>query len=186
MHPLHRLALAVAVGLALLLSSCSGGHDSDSSEHGSSESERDDGDEESGSQFAKDDVYDKTRSGARLILSYDADADAFVGTVENTTSDVLSQVRVEVHLSNGVELGPTTRKTSHQAASPRSSSPPRAKNSNLGAPTQKLAGMSTDPAAKATKDRESTAAQNSKGTPVQASTAADGGLAPGVRFELTT
>ena len=28
--------------------------------------------------------------------------------MENTTSDTLSQVRVEVHLSNGVELGPTT------------------------------------------------------------------------------
>ena len=137
MHPIHHLALAAAVGLALLLSSCSGGHDSDSrehgiseserdagsgehgssesnghdsesGEHGSSESERDDGDEESGTQFAKDSVYDETRSGARLILSYDADADAFVGTVENTTADTLSQVRVEVHLSNGVELGPTT------------------------------------------------------------------------------
>jgi len=28
--------------------------------------------------------------------------------VENTTNGVLTRVRVEVHLSNGVELGPTT------------------------------------------------------------------------------
>jgi hypothetical protein len=28
--------------------------------------------------------------------------------VENTTDIILKQVRVEVHLSNGVELGPTT------------------------------------------------------------------------------
>ena len=29
------------------------------------------------------------------------------GTVENTTDETLKQVRVEVHLSNGKELGPT-------------------------------------------------------------------------------
>ncbi len=28
-------------------------------------------------------------------------------TVENTTNSVLSRVRIEVHLSNGTELGPT-------------------------------------------------------------------------------
>lgn len=35
-------------------------------------------------------------------------SNAFVGTVENTTSATLNRVRIEVHLSNGVELGPTT------------------------------------------------------------------------------
>ena len=104
MRPLPRLALAAAVGLALFLSSCGDGHDSESGEHSSSESA---GGEESGTLLAKGDTYDRTRSGARLILSYDADADAFVGTVENTTADMLSQTRVEVHLSSGVELGPT-------------------------------------------------------------------------------
>ena len=49
------------------------------------------------------------RNGARLILSYDAASNSFKGTVENTTSNVLTRVRVEVHLSNGAELGPTTR-----------------------------------------------------------------------------
>ena len=120
MHPLPRLALAAAVGLALLLSSCGDGHDSESGEHsssesagaaggehGSSESAGAAGCEESGTLLAKGDTYDRTRSGARLILSYDADADAFVGTVENTTADMLIQTRVEVHLSSGVELGPT-------------------------------------------------------------------------------
>jgi hypothetical protein len=29
--------------------------------------------------------------------------------VQNTTSRILSEVRVEIHLSNGVELGPTKR-----------------------------------------------------------------------------
>ena len=41
-------------------------------------------------------------------MSYDASTNAFTGTVENTTSSVLTRVRIEVHLSNGVELGPTT------------------------------------------------------------------------------
>ena len=48
------------------------------------------------------------RGGARLILSYDASSNSFTGTVENTTSNVLTRVRIEVHLSNGTELGPTT------------------------------------------------------------------------------
>ena len=64
--------------------------------------------EESGQQFAKNETYDKVRHGARLILSFDANTNTFVGTVENTTNQTLSKVRVEVHLSNGIELGPTT------------------------------------------------------------------------------
>ncbi|MYE89263.1 hypothetical protein F4X33_09745, partial [Candidatus Poribacteria bacterium] len=35
---------------------------------------------------------------------------SFVGSVENTTGNILKNVRVEVHLSNGTELGPTTPK----------------------------------------------------------------------------
>lgn len=65
------------------------------------------GDEESGQQFGLADTYDKVRAGARLTLSYDAAANAFTGTVVNTTNATLPQARVEVHLSNGVELGPT-------------------------------------------------------------------------------
>lgn len=64
--------------------------------------------EESGTQYLKSETYDEIRNGARLILNYDANMSAFVGTVENTTNQTLSQVRVEVHLSNGTELGPTT------------------------------------------------------------------------------
>ena len=65
-------------------------------------------DEESGQQFTINETYDNVRNGTRLILNYDASTSAFVGTVENTTNQTLSQVRVEVHLSNGTELGPTT------------------------------------------------------------------------------
>ena len=66
--------------------------------------------EESGQQFAKGETYDNVRNGARLMLNYNPNTSAFVGTVENTTNQTLSQVRVEVHLSNGTELGPTTPK----------------------------------------------------------------------------
>lgn len=64
--------------------------------------------EESNVELALDDQYNKVRNGARLILSYDAQSNSFKGTVENTTNETLEQVRVEVHLSNGKELGPTT------------------------------------------------------------------------------
>ena len=66
--------------------------------------------EESGTQYLKSDTYDEIRNGARLILNYDAGQEAFIGTVTNTTNATLTRVRVEVHLSNGVELGPTTPK----------------------------------------------------------------------------
>ena len=72
----------------------------DGSESGSEEG--------SGAQLAPDETFDMVRGGARLVLSYDAASNSFRGTVENTTSSVLTRVRIEVHLSNGTELGPTT------------------------------------------------------------------------------
>ena len=82
----------------------SGGEGTEGSESGSG------GEEGSGAanMLALDETFDMVRGGARLILSYDAPSNSFKGTVENTTNGVLSQVRIEVHLSNGVELGPTT------------------------------------------------------------------------------
>ena len=68
-----------------------------------------DGEEGSAADIlAPDETFDAIRGGARLILNYDASSNSFRGTVENTTDGVLERVRVEVHLSNGTELGPTT------------------------------------------------------------------------------
>ena len=64
--------------------------------------------EGSGAQLAPDETFDMVRGGARLIMSYDAAANSFKGTVENTTNQTLARVRIEVHLSNRTELGPTT------------------------------------------------------------------------------
>ena len=65
--------------------------------------------EESGTQFGLDEVYDELKKGTHLVLAYDAEAKAFKGTVENVGNELLERVRVEIHLSNGTELGPTTQ-----------------------------------------------------------------------------
>ncbi len=65
------------------------------------------GEEESGMTLALDATYDHVRAGAQLVMSYDASISTFVGWVQNTTQETLCRVRVEVHLSNGTELGPT-------------------------------------------------------------------------------
>ena len=83
------------------------GGKSESGEHGEG-TEEGEGGEESGAQYGMDETYDEVRAGARLSISYDRSSNTFTGTVENTTGDTLKRVRVEVHLSNGIELGPTT------------------------------------------------------------------------------
>ena len=75
---------------------------------GGSESSSGGSEEGSGAMLAPDETFDMVRGGARLIMNYDAASNAFIGTVENTTNNTLTNVRIEVHLSNGVELGPTT------------------------------------------------------------------------------
>ena len=84
-----------------------GGMEGSGEHDGDGESSEGDG-EESATQYGPGDTYDVVRAGARLVLRYDAAAQTFTGTVTNTTTATLSRVRVEVHLSNGVELGPTT------------------------------------------------------------------------------
>ena len=107
----------------------SGGHDS-----GGEGSEG--GGEESATQFGPGETYDMVRAGARLILRYDAATQTFGGSVENTTGFPLSRVRVEVHLSNGVELGPTT---------PRDLAPGAKIDITLPAPGQNFATWSAHP-----------------------------------------
>jgi hypothetical protein len=132
MNRIQRTLPTIAVMLAVVISGCSsdrgagqkqdsdtptatrGEHDRDGGEHGREGAHDRDGaghgkeDEESGVELGLNETYDKVRNGARLILAYDAQSNSFDGTVENTTDTVLRQVRIEVHLSNGKELGPTT------------------------------------------------------------------------------
>jgi hypothetical protein len=85
-----------------------GGEHAEEGEHGG-EGGHDEEGEESGVYIAKADTWDVVRRGARLVLSFDSEASSFFGTVENTTENKLCAVRVEVHLSTGIELGPTAR-----------------------------------------------------------------------------
>ncbi len=70
-------------------------------EHGSEKGE------EAGTDLSLKQKYDKVRNGARLILAYNGKTNSFEGTVENVTKKTLERVRVEVHTSNGKEIGPT-------------------------------------------------------------------------------
>ena len=114
MRHLRMILAALGVVLALAFTGCLSGSESGEHREGSESGEHDSGSEsgedgeESGTQFALDETFDEVRAGARLVLSYDSAANAFTGTVENTTGDTLARVRIEVHLSNGIELGPTT------------------------------------------------------------------------------
>lgn len=67
------------------------------------------GDEESGTRLGRGEVWDATRRGARLVLKFDSASGRFTGRAENTTASTLCAVRVEVHLTAGAELGPTSR-----------------------------------------------------------------------------
>ncbi len=117
--PQNPVRLAVIALLAIVFAACAqnsesggegGGEDSGehagSGEHGQG-GESGEGGEESATQYTRTQTYDETRAGARLVLRYDPATQTFTGTVTNTTNATLTRVRVEVHLSNGVELGPT-------------------------------------------------------------------------------
>ncbi len=70
----------------------------------------DDGEgEEHGTQYEMGETFDENSNGVHLIAAYDEDKGAFAGTAQNDTADVLCDVRIEVHLNNGKELGPTER-----------------------------------------------------------------------------
>ena len=105
------MCLSLGALLPLTLAACgaqeSGSeHDRDGGEHGRHGQHGEHG-EESGTELTLDQTYGETRRGARLVLAYGAETNSFRGTVTNTTSATLERVRVEVHLSNGKELGPT-------------------------------------------------------------------------------
>lgn len=102
-----RILTALAFILILIAGITGCTRDDETSETGENSVATGTSDEESAVQLALTDTYDNVRNGAHLILSYDEATNAFTGTVKNTTGAILPQVRVEVHLSNGVELGPT-------------------------------------------------------------------------------
>ena len=70
-------------------------------EHGDSE------DEESGIRYTKSETVVEVRRGIELNLKYDQSSTTFIGTIKNVSNETAKRVRVEIHLSNKKELGPT-------------------------------------------------------------------------------
>ena len=112
-----RYSVVIPLLLALSLAACSsiggdGGEGPESSVEGGPGHDSGGGEgsegggEESAVKLGLTETFDMPRAGTRLILRYDASTMTFTGTVENTTGQTLTNVRVEIHLSNGVELGP--------------------------------------------------------------------------------
>ncbi|MXX62683.1 MAG: hypothetical protein F4112_03755 [Holophagales bacterium] len=66
---------------------------------------------ESGTRYNVGDTAHESRQGVDLVMSHYGPGDRFEGTVMNTTGSPISNVRVEIHLSNGTELGPTPNVT---------------------------------------------------------------------------
>ena len=98
--------VCTAALLALGVLGCSGSPTEPSGEGYGPEGQGGESDE-SGTQYAISETATEVRGGVRLIISYNSARQVFTGSVENTTNVTVTRVRVEVHLLNGVELGPT-------------------------------------------------------------------------------
>ncbi len=66
---------------------------------------------ESGTRYDMGDTAHESRQGIDLVMSHYGPGGRFEGTVMNTTSRPISNIRVEIHLSNGTELGPAPNVT---------------------------------------------------------------------------
>ena len=114
-NPVH---LAIIALLVLALGGCSSTSESGREgggegpgEHGSGGEGSEGGEggagEETAVRLNPTQTFWTTRKGVRLDLRYDAATQTFRGSATNITGATIPRVRVEVHLSNGVELGPT-------------------------------------------------------------------------------
>lgn len=102
-----KLLRIVVIAAALATVNCEGAPTAPSEVHGPEGQGGESG--ESGTRYAPSDTARETRAGVELVVNYDTTSQVFTGTVRNTTTATVTQVRVEIHLSNGVELGPTPR-----------------------------------------------------------------------------
>lgn len=63
--------------------------------------------DQSGTYIVREATWNGVRRGVRLEMRMDDESGSFTGTVTNTTDARICAVRVEVHLADGPELGPT-------------------------------------------------------------------------------
>ena len=64
-------------------------------------------DNETGSVLNPNETYNMNLAGVNIYLDYDPEANLFNGYIENTTENIITRVGIRIHLSSGVELGPT-------------------------------------------------------------------------------
>ena len=89
-----------------------GGHNESGEGRGGESGEGQGGESgESGAQYGRADTARESRAGVDLVMRYEAALERFEGTVTNTSGAAVDDVRVEIHLSSQVELGPTPRVT---------------------------------------------------------------------------
>ena len=100
--------LSVLLSIALLTVSCT--KQNIGGETGEVGGEKGQG-SESGMMWGINDLAEEFVSGIRLILVYDAPSGSFTGFIENTTIDIVRQVRVKVQIfdaaGNSKVYGPT-------------------------------------------------------------------------------
>jgi hypothetical protein len=94
-HILRFFLVVMLTGMLILLSACSMDEDSHAVE-------------EAAVELTRGETYNRIDNGVRLVLSFNPEDNSFNGYVENITQDSLKRVSVEVFLSSGVELGPTS------------------------------------------------------------------------------
>ena len=105
---MRRMSAVSLVLLAVLLApACSGSPTEPTETHGPEGTGGESG--ESGTRYGPGDEACELRGGVKLVMRFEQGAERFAGTVRNTTSQMVRDVRVEIHLSSGVELGPTPR-----------------------------------------------------------------------------
>ena len=73
-------------------------------------------------------------------MRYDATAESFTGAVTNPTTAAVENVRIELHLSSGTEIGPSLRQTLNAGQT----SPPADSGLPPGASTSRSAPKSTE------------------------------------------
>ena len=103
---MKKINLVLVAIIAMILTSCSQNNGEGPEGLGG------EGGNESGMIWAIDQTANEVVNGIHLILTYNANANAFEGTMENTNTTTAPQVRVEVHVfdsaNNSMEFGPTT------------------------------------------------------------------------------
>ncbi|WP_143592006.1 hypothetical protein [Tenacibaculum holothuriorum] len=63
--------------------------------------------EEDDTLLQKNETFNQTKKGVQLVLKFDEKSNTFKGFMQNKYNKPIKRARVEIHLSNGKELGPT-------------------------------------------------------------------------------